>query len=988
MAYDGFISYSHAADGRMAPALQEGLQRLAKPWNARRALRIFRDETGLSTNPGLWSAIEKALDESEWFVLLASQEAAQSEWVNKEISHWLATKAVDRILPVVTDGSWEWDRGVGDFTLESSAVPQTLRGALADEPRHLDLRWARSETDLDLRNAQFRLAVADLAAPMHGMAKDELEGEDIRQHRRARRLARGAMGALTVLVVIAVLFGVLALVQRNSARTATAAANERLLVSESQAQLGSNRQLATLLALEADRRAPSAATRNALVNAVVAEPPLERVFGTASSSFGVLVGHGVIDVSTNRGTTPNRDVVQVWDWQSGRRVPWRDAPLGNADSGPVRVATTDGGQLLAIAFHDGRIQLYSGRTLEPQGRPFSSGFSVLSPPLPTSGTGLEFSANGHSLAVSGSSSSNGAAERIPVRVFSLNGTSWVPDPRLVGVGTSSVAFDLSSDGSVIATASTANAGGGVTISDVLTGKTLQMIQTVPVSSVALDWARHLLVVSSPPDFLSGTHADATWYDLSVANPTPHVIDQGLSSGFATIGYDPSHTLFGIDGVDGFGIFNAATLTPLALESTDFGGSTKQVLPPLIPQPFAPDFVFLGSNPAIANVAGAVDAERLLTGGTDGQVSLWDLSGLSGAPALATMGPGIRGDVSIAGVTPYHIDSISATDDPRRFLGFSSQVDLGPGLGSGNAVTVLGPGYRPLGAPIVVDSLGAVCLDGHTDRIATISAATGDLVIHDGSPPFRVLSRAPGLAANFSGLLECGWAPDGRWIALIDDLTQPSSVALYDVASRTLLFDYQLNGTVSANGGLSADSKTLWVSGIGPGGGNGVHEITDFGRRPKVRLVFPGATSISEDPSGDRLVVSFLSSVRAFDSRTLEPLTPSFHLPGEIIDGVSSAPDGHEVVVNATKGWQLIDLDAQTPIGPIFPYPAFSLAGFSGNEVNAPSPAGTDEVWNCAPAHVRSVACELAGRNLTEQEWQKYLSWAGPRHATCAQYPLS
>lgn len=175
MAYDGFISYSHAADGRLAPALQRGLQLLAKPWNTRRALRIFRDETGLSTNPHLWSAIEKALDESQWFVLFASPDAARSEWVNKEISHWLATKAVDHILPVVTDGTWDWDQTLGDFTAESSAVPEALRGGLADEPRHLDLRWARTETDLDLRNTRFRSAVADLAAPMHGVAKDELK---------------------------------------------------------------------------------------------------------------------------------------------------------------------------------------------------------------------------------------------------------------------------------------------------------------------------------------------------------------------------------------------------------------------------------------------------------------------------------------------------------------------------------------------------------------------------------------------------------------------------------------------------------------------------------------------------------------------------------------------------------------------------------------------------------------------------------------------
>jgi hypothetical protein len=72
MPFDGFISYSHAADGRLAPAVQRGLHRLAQPWHRRRALWIFRDQTGLAVTPGLWSSIQTALDGSEYFVLLAS----------------------------------------------------------------------------------------------------------------------------------------------------------------------------------------------------------------------------------------------------------------------------------------------------------------------------------------------------------------------------------------------------------------------------------------------------------------------------------------------------------------------------------------------------------------------------------------------------------------------------------------------------------------------------------------------------------------------------------------------------------------------------------------------------------------------------------------------------------------------------------------------------------------------------------------------------
>jgi hypothetical protein len=49
--YDAFISYSHAADGQLAPALQTGLQPLGKPWHRRRALRVLRDKTSLSATP-------------------------------------------------------------------------------------------------------------------------------------------------------------------------------------------------------------------------------------------------------------------------------------------------------------------------------------------------------------------------------------------------------------------------------------------------------------------------------------------------------------------------------------------------------------------------------------------------------------------------------------------------------------------------------------------------------------------------------------------------------------------------------------------------------------------------------------------------------------------------------------------------------------------------------------------------------------------------
>jgi WD40 repeat protein/Flp pilus assembly protein TadD len=204
MHYKAFVSYSHAADGRLAPAIQSALHRFAKPWYRLRAMRVFRDQTSLSATPELWPSIEKALSESEYFLLMASPEAAGSVWVQREVEWWLAHRSIDKFLILLTEGELLWDDVGGDFNWkESTALPQNLRGRFTNEPLYVDLRWARKEDMLSLRHSQFHAAVLDLSAPLLGIPKDALDGEDVRQHRITRTVAWAAVLAILSFAIVA-----------------------------------------------------------------------------------------------------------------------------------------------------------------------------------------------------------------------------------------------------------------------------------------------------------------------------------------------------------------------------------------------------------------------------------------------------------------------------------------------------------------------------------------------------------------------------------------------------------------------------------------------------------------------------------------------------------------------------------------------------------------------------------------------------------------
>jgi WD40 repeat protein len=263
-SYDAFISYNRSTDAKLAKVLQESLNRYATPWYQLRTLRIFRDDGNLGANTALGNSIEGAIDAARFLILLACEESAKSEWVEREVRYWCERKSSDAMLIVLTDPTDDrrtsprlaWDKDKGDFDWSrTTAVGRYLSGVFHDEPRYVDLGWARSRDDISFRDPLFTEAVADVAAPLRGIPKDELIGEDVRQHKRTRAWVWRSIVALSLLTILTLTAAVVAIRQRNNANARTAVAEAEQFAAEAQNQ--ADPYAAVSLAIAAERRTPS-----------------------------------------------------------------------------------------------------------------------------------------------------------------------------------------------------------------------------------------------------------------------------------------------------------------------------------------------------------------------------------------------------------------------------------------------------------------------------------------------------------------------------------------------------------------------------------------------------------------------------------------------------------------------------------------------------------------------------------------------------------
>jgi WD40 repeat protein len=921
--YRAFISYSHAADGQLAPALQRGLHRLAKPWYRSPPWQTFRDQTSLAVTPALWSSIEQALASSGFFILMASPRAAASPWVQREVSWWLAHRPPDRLLLALTDGSLHWDPEARDFDpATSDALPPNLLGVFEQEPLWVDLRWARSGQQASLRHPAFRNAVAELAAPLHGVEKERLVGEDMRQQRRFVRWRNSAIGALATVTVVAVGAAAIAVDQRDVARAERDTANSRRLASDALDAMEKDLDLGLLLAVESHRLTKTTQARDSLLRGMLTEPGLLRylhghtatVTSMAAAGDGTAVSVGVdgevIVWDRNQGkvvrrfTLPTQGTAAAVSPDGGivafdrdgdvalREVAsGRETILSNDGAGATDLAFAPDGRRLASVRSDGGIVIWNLRSRAP--RQLGAG--------PNGTSTMAFDPTGRWLAAGGIDGE--------VELYDLHSGRRQSLPRLVGLA-GSVAF--SPDGKTLAASS-----GDIAIALWDVGSRRRHYLRSPDTSISefsgllsivvpLAFAPDgLTLVSGQPD------GSVTTWDLRRQSQLR--TDRGHNRPVTSVALDPK---------------GEALLT-----GTDSG--VIAVRDPAGEDPLAP--ALRGPIRYLTAVAVSPDGRLVAAGGCDpaaledrgdegfycsaGVVAIWDMSGPrggTGAPRL------LRG----------HADFV-------RAVVFSPDgATLVSGGGDGKVVEWnLGNGSRRL-------------LGEHNHEVMTAAfTADGDSLAW----------------ATFYGEVVTLEIAAGKRSVVQPERRQPNSTM--PIPATSVAYRH--------------DGRLLFA-----GYDNGELYVWDLrnGQRRTLAATTEKLLSIATHPDDQTLASAAADgTIQRWDStsgsRTDEPI-----LDRGFRGSVAFSPDGTMLASSSQEGVILWDLDTGQPMGrPLPGGAAMDVVAFnalSDRPVLVSAGGDVAQRWEVDSDVWAARACARANRNLTRQEWNRFMGRETRYRTTC------
>ena len=209
--YRAYISYSHR-DERWAKWLHRALETYRVPRKLvgtttgagevpARIRPIFRDRDDLSSSADLNTTVKQALSESENLIVICTESAVASRWVNEEIREFVRLGRQAQILCVVVDA------GDGDNGTDSPCFPVALAECGLQEPLAADARkWADGK----------HLARLKVIAGLLGLPLDRLRRRDLQKRQKTWAMVLVASIAIAAILVTAVTARIAARERRDS----------------------------------------------------------------------------------------------------------------------------------------------------------------------------------------------------------------------------------------------------------------------------------------------------------------------------------------------------------------------------------------------------------------------------------------------------------------------------------------------------------------------------------------------------------------------------------------------------------------------------------------------------------------------------------------------------------------------------------------------------------------------------------------------------
>jgi len=402
--------------------------------------------------------IEESIDGADSVVFVVSSSSLASEYCLAELRR--ALEGGKRIVPLACDGAdpgaapeglrqlnWIWCREGDDRDEAFAKLTRALDTDLEWAKVHTRLlvravEWeARQDGSLLLRGRDLEQAAQQLAVNVgKEPVPTELQQRYVLASRRAAaKRQRFLLGGVSLALAVSVVLGILALLQRNTARRATDAATSVALASTANDRLASHLDQALLLGLAAYSASPSAEARNAVISALEAARRLgveEFLRGDADVRSVAFSPDGyTVAAGSAEGT------VRLWDVRTRKEV-----GALRAASPIVSVVFARDGHTLAVGSGDGVVQLWDVRARRTVGPPFHAGAAI---------EAAAFSLDGHTVAASGAAGRVWLWDVRSHRLRPLGGLTgdvgtlvFSPDGQTLAAGTNDTTNPLSPHGTV------------------------------------------------------------------------------------------------------------------------------------------------------------------------------------------------------------------------------------------------------------------------------------------------------------------------------------------------------------------------------------------------------------------------------------------------------------------------------------------------------------------------------------------------------------